>query len=399
MTGGPLSGLRVLDLTEGIAGPFCTRLLAIYGAEVIKVERPRLGDPVRQRGPFFDGRPGPNSSVPFAYLNTNKRSLCLDLNSEFGQQTVRDMARQVDIVVESFAAGHVEKRGIGPEALRELNPSLVVTSIPMFERGNRYADYRLTELNLYAMSGLTDLVGGRGRPPLKPGSYQAQYMSGLHAAALTLFAAYAARAAGTGAWIETSSVESCNKILCHMRDYTVGESGQAAKPPDIRREAANAVLPCLGGHMTVTLYYFQKAALGELLGNPDLASDPRLADDETMRKNYEALRDEVRNWLSTRTADEAQKEGQSRHLLFTKVNNTRDLTESEHLRARGFFQEVEYPERGVVEHPGPPFRLSETPPPPLTAAPSLGEANKTILCDRLGIPESRLPVLQADGVI
>ena len=399
MTDGALSGLRVLDLTEGISGPFCTRLLAIYGAEVIKVERPRLGDPTRRRGPFFDGRPGLDRSVPFAFLNTNKRSLSLNLDSELGQETVRNLARQVDVVVENYPPGYTEERGIGPADLRKLNPSLVVTSIPMFERGNRGSDYRLTEMNLYAMSGLMDLVGARGRPPLKPGSYQAQHLSGLHSAALTLFAAFGARARGTGAWVETSSVEACAKILAHIRDYTVVESQHGDVPPDVRRDLSSHVLPCKSGYVILTLYYQQKAELAELLGKPSLLTDPRMVDYQTMRKNIESLKGEVTEWLSTRTAEEAEREAQSRRILITKVKSTRDVAESEHLNARGFFQEVEYPDGRVVKHPGAPFRLNENGTPRLVAAPSLGEANEMVLCDRLGIPKSRLQALQADGVI
>lgn len=399
MPAAPLSGLRVLDLTEGVAGPFCTRLLANFGAEVMKVERPRLGDPVRQRGPFFGDRPGPERSILFNYLNTNKRSVTLKLDSEFGQQAVRTAAGQTDVVVENFRPGELAARGIGPEDLRSLNDALVVTSIPMFEDGNRYADYRLTELNLYAMSGLMDLVGGPGRPPLKGGGYQGQYMSGAVAAALTLFAAYGAKTAGAGSWIETSSMEVCAKIWAHMRDYTVEERAAPTVPPDVRRERSNAVLPCADGHMTVTLYYFQMAALGELLGIPGLESDPRFESDSDLSAHNREIKAEIQRWLSTRTGAEAQREAQARHLLFTKVNSTRDISESEHLAARKFFRTVESEELGSFEYVGPPFRLGEASAYAPTAAPRLGEANLEFLSGRLGIPESELDERRVEGVI
>lgn len=399
MTDAVLSGLRVLDLTEGLSGPFCTRLIAIYGAEVIKVEPPRLGDWVRRRGPFFDGKPGPNNSVPFSYLNTNKRSMTLNLDSEFGQQTVRDLASRVDVVVENYPPGYTEERGIGPEDLRKPNPSLVVTSIPMFDRENSRAGYRLTEINLYAMSGLMDLVGAEGKPPLRPGSYQAMFVSGLHSAALTLIAAFAGRAHGTGSWVETSSVEAAAKILSHIRDYTVDESQYDDIPPDVKRGLSSHVLPCKDGHVILTLYYRQGPDLAKLLDKPSFANDPRMVDYQTMRKNIESIKEEVKEWLVTRTADETEKEAQSHRILITRVRSTKDVAESEHLRARGFFQEVEYPDGRVVDHPGPPFRFSENGMPRLLAAPSLGEANEMVLCERLGIPRSDLPALQAQGVI
>ena len=397
MSDSALSGLSVLDLTEGIAGPYCTKLLATFGAEVIKVERPHAGDWARHRGPFFEGKPGPGRSVLFAYLNTNKRSISVNLDSAFGQQVIRDLARSADVIVESLPPGYLEERGLAPLRLREMSPSLVVTSMPMFERGSRYAGYRMTELNLYAMSGLMSIVGALGKPPLKAGGYQAQYMAGLHACALTLFAAYRARRGSGGAWLETSSIESCAKIFAHTVDYTM--AGTRSERPDVRRDRASSVMPCRDGYMTVTLYYHQISALADLLGNPSLATDPRFADRVAVGEHERELRAEVARWLSTRTADEAQREAQARHLLFTKVHTTRDLFESDHLRARGFFRSAKDPEMGETEFPGPPFHLRESPASPPAAAPALGEANELVLCGRLGIPVSDLGRLRAQGVI
>jgi CoA:oxalate CoA-transferase len=322
----------------------------------------------------------------------------LDLDREFGQQAVRDLAQQVDVVVENFPPGYVESRGIGPDVLRDLNPALVVASIPIFERGNRFADYTFRELNLYAMSGMMDMVGAEGRPPIKAGGYQANYMSGIMAAAQTLFAACQARATGEGAWIETSSVEACFKNVAHIRGYDSLDTRLADAPPDIRRASTNAVLPCKGGFVTVTFYYFQKKLLAEMLGRPELATDPRFIDDRTMMSHVVEIRKEITDWLSTHTADEAQEMGQSKGLLFTKINTTRDLVESEHFTVRGLFRDVSYSDGRKIKHPAPPFRLSSSTPTLLKAAPALGEANEIILCDRLGIPVSRLHEVKSNGV-
>ena len=378
---GALSGMRVIDLTEGLAGPFCTRLMALFGAEVIKVERPDVGDWARRVGPFFGGVTGPDRSTVFAYLNANKRSLELDLDSDRGQRALRELVDGADVVVESFPPGYLSERGLGPSSLRETNPSLVVTSLPDTPEASRFHGYRVNELTLYAMTGLMSLVRGLGRPPIKAGGYQAHYMAGLHTCALTLFAAYRARCHGAGCWIDTSAVEATAKAFAHVPDADVAyrsntEAGR--EPTDVRRERANCVLPCKEGHVTVTLYYFLMKRLGELLGIPELTEDPRFDSEENLHANQQELRAEVKRWLSTRTADEAQREAQSRHLLFTKVNDVGDLLRSEHLRARSFFRRTESDGENGIEYPGPPFIMNEAPAVPPMPAPRLGEANERV---------------------
>jgi crotonobetainyl-CoA:carnitine CoA-transferase CaiB-like acyl-CoA transferase len=333
----------------------------------------------------------------FAYLNASKRSVSLNLESATGRELVRELARRSHVVVESFAPHYLDSISLGPSSLLELQPGLVITSVPPFERGNRYANFEMQELNLYAMSGLMSLVGGRDKPPIKAGGYQANYMSGLHAASLTLFAAGMARRTGKGAWIETSSMESCAKIFTHMVDYTLAGSEKDA--PSNRRERQSSVVRCKDGYMTVTLYYFQTQELGDLLGKPELSSDRRFESEEALRDHGKVLKSEVEQWLTQRTGDEAQSAGQSRHLLFTKVNSTRDLYQSEHLKARRFFLEVQHPEIGSFGYPGAPFRLSRTAAPPPRPSPRLGEANEEVFGGLLGIDAKRLAALQEEGVV
>jgi CoA:oxalate CoA-transferase len=397
MSKGPLEGLKVLDLTEGVAGPYCTKLLADFGAEVIKVERPRLGDWARHRGPFFRDQPDPEHSLLFAYLNTNKRSVTLNLDSDVGQQAVRALSQSADILVEGCPPDYLPERDLNPGQLRTSNRRLVVTSIPLFARRGPYGHYRATELNLYAMSGLMSIVGGVGQPPLKAGGYQAQYMAGLQACVFTLFGAYQARTTGEGSWIDTSVLETSAKILEHTGEYTV--AGSVAKSPEERRARGNYVHACREGYVTVTLYYFQMQTLANLLGNPSIAHDPRFASEGALRENEEIVRAELETWLQHKTADEAQTEGQNHHLLFTKVNNARDIIEHPHFRARKFFVEVDSPTMGRAEYPGPPFRLTGSPAVSPKAAPALGEANEMVLCDRLGYTRADLAELRATGII
>ena len=368
-----LAGMRVLDLSRGIAGGYCTRLLAMFGAEVTKVERPGDGDPVRAMPPFYSDEDGRQESVLFAYLNANKGSVALDIQSGDGRTAVEELASTSDVLVEDFETGYLGSLGISAASLRSVNPRLVVTSIPTAPPGSKFHGYRITELNLYAMSGLMSLVGGKGRPPLKAGGYQSHYMAGAHACALTMFAAYRARRDGVGCHIDTSTVESATKFFTHMSDYS--SSAEVDEPADERREHASAVMPCLDGHVSVQLYYFQIGAIAELIGKPELADDPRFATQPAFHANERALKEEVRAWLATKRGEDAQVEAQSKRVLFTKVNDAKAVVESAHLRERGFFRQVSMPGVGNVDFPGPPFVLGESPAGQLEAAPALGRDN------------------------
>ena len=368
-----LTGMRVLDLSRGTAGAYCTRLLAMFGAEVTKVEQPGDGDPLRAMPPFYRDENGRQESVLFAYLNANKGSVELDIHSDDGRAAVQELASTSDVLVEDFETGYLGSLGISPANLRSFNPGLVVTSIPTAPPGSKFHRYRVTELNLYAMSGLMSLVGGRGRPPLKAGGYQAHYMAGAHACALTMFAAYRARRDGVGCHIDSSTVESATKFFTHMSDYS--SSAVVDEPADVKREHASAVMPCLDGHVSVQLYYFQIGAIAELIGKPELADDPRFATQPAFHANERALKEEVRAWLSTKRGEEAQTEAQAKRVLFTRVNDARAVVDSVHFRERGFFRQVSIPGVGRVDFPGPPFVLGESPAGQLKAAPALGRDN------------------------
>ena len=213
---GLLEGVRVLDLTHYIAGPYCTRLMATMGADVVKLERPPSGDPMRRLGPFAS-RPdvyreyGDEEPVEdgawFLYLNAGKRSLGLDLKTEEGQSLALDLASRADILVENFAPGTLAGLGLGYEELRRANPALVVTSISNFGQSGPYRDWRATEANLYAMGGLMNITGEPDQEPLKEGAPLAQLGAGQNAFAATMAALMYAEETGTGQQIDISIAE------------------------------------------------------------------------------------------------------------------------------------------------------------------------------------------------
>ena len=230
MPEGLLSQLTILDLTEGAGGPFCTKLLADYGARVIKVERPGRGDPARRVGPFPLGpnpstslsagpstlrpgsgqaslRAGPEAGVLFRYLNTSKESVTLDLATASGRRLLLDLVEHADALVESFPPGHLDALGLGVEALHRRNPRLIVTSATAFGQTGPYSGYRCTDLTAFAAGGQMALAGDPEREPLMNAGHQAAYQAGIHAFGATLTGLYAVGVLEVGQHIDCSAME------------------------------------------------------------------------------------------------------------------------------------------------------------------------------------------------
>jgi len=202
-----LSVLRVLDLSEGVAGAFCTKLLAGFGADVIKIERPGGGDPLRRHGPFVDDLPHGEKGALFLYLNTGKKSITLDIAQRSGALILRRLVEEAEVVVESFPPRWLTELGLGYESVARIKPRLVMTSITPFGQDGSYAGYRATNLTAFAAGGQMAVTGEPDREPLKNGGYQAEYQAGLHAFAATAVAAFSADATEVGQHIDVAAVE------------------------------------------------------------------------------------------------------------------------------------------------------------------------------------------------
>ena len=193
-----LSDVKVLDLTHHIAGPYCTKLLADYGADVIKVEKPGEGDPTRRMGPFFEDDPHPEKSGLFLHLNTSKRGVTLNVRSETGKKVFKELAKGVDILVENFSPRVLPSLGLGYDTLEKINPKLVMTSISNFGQSGPYRDFKASELILYGMGGAMNNTGITGRYPLRKAGTVIQYQAGTIAALATMLALLANRSEGIG---------------------------------------------------------------------------------------------------------------------------------------------------------------------------------------------------------
>ena len=197
MLTGALEGVKVLDLSEDIAGSFCARLLADYGADVLKLEPP-AGAALRQMGPFFHDDPHPDKSLFFLVLNLNKKGATLNLETVTGQAILKRLVPHVDVIVESYRPGYLASLGLGHQELASLNPALTMTSISPFGQTGPYSQYRGEEIVNYAMGMIMSISGVQGREPLKHGGFQAQYEGGLFAAAATSMALFGSEFTGQG---------------------------------------------------------------------------------------------------------------------------------------------------------------------------------------------------------
>jgi len=279
-TGGqPLSGIRVIDLTQGIPGPFCTKILADFGADVIKVEKPEIGDYTRRMGPFPGDISDPEKSGLFLYLNTNKRGITLDLKSAEGLDAVKSLVTGADILVENFKPGTIDKLGLGYDVLKEINPGLIMTSVSNFGQTGPYRDYIASELVLYAMGGRMGASGLPDRYPLKLGGNHVQYQAGNNAAMATIFAWYGREYQGSGGQqVDVSILEtqlgSINGRLTSLLGYQYnGERGKRLGPS--RAGYPNGHFPCIDGTISVSGAGQRFAYTAAAIGMPELVEDPR----------------------------------------------------------------------------------------------------------------------------
>ncbi len=393
----PLHGVRVLDLTHFHAGPRCTKLLADFGADVIKIERPPDGDPSRQLGPFPNDTPNREASGTFLFLNTNKRSVLLDLKTKAGRDVCLALAAGADIVVENFRPGVMEALGLDYPVLSALNPAVILTSLSNFGQTGPYRDMPASELTLSAMGGPMNVTGYREREPLKLAGNVVQYHAGSIAAYASLLALYSletAVAAGEparGEWIDVSIYETQagfrdRRVINLTAHAYTGDTGKRTIPGS--RPGAG-VRPCADGFVNIHASSPSRfAALLRLIGRADLVPlfagiSPFTMTDSDLLGEIEAA---YRVWLLELGKHEAAALAQQHRLLAAPVNTVRDLAEDQGFAARGVFETIDHPVTGSLRYPGRPFIMSESPRPQAERAPLLGEHTGEVLAQlsRLG---------------
>ena len=401
-----LDEMRVLDMTQYEAGTSCTQILAWLGADVVKIERPGLGDPARA---FSNGPHGP---AYFLNYNSNKRSLALDLQSSEGRDLFLRLVPHFDVFMENYGPGVIERLEIDYDVVREHNPQIIYARTKGFGLSGPYAGYKCYDMIAQATGGAFSVTGAADGPPTRPGPTLADTGSGLQMA-LAITAAYVQRQrSGEGQFIELSMQEA---VTLFMRTHVASGSdwGRKAAPRNGNRAAAPTDLyPCAaatpaapsgesGPNDFVYIMVVTDRMLDTLcaaIDRPDLLLDPRFDTEEERHANADALHAEIATWTAARDKHEVMRILGGAGVPCGYTADTHDLWTDPHLQSRDFIQQVDHAELGPVELMRSPFRLSKSDV-PLKAAPLLGEHTDEVLCQELGLPAAELARLREAGVV
>ena len=394
-----LDGVKVLDLTHHIAGPWCTKLLADYGADVLKVERPE-GDPARGMPPFYHDEIDQDKSLLFLYLNTCKRGITLNLKTLQGRRMFRELLQDVDLLVENFSPRVMASLDLDFESLLELNPSLVMVSVSNFGQTGPYRDYRAADIVEYAMGGLMYIFGNYDREPLKHALHQAQFKGGTDAASAALMALYHQRLTGQGQHVDVSIQEA---MASGLRDVVDNYTYTGA----IRRRQPNHSGDLTRLRATSDGYILPNPGIGardnwqatvEFLEVPEL-DDERFSSPSARLANAEELGRILDETFQTKNKSDMFFAAHDKRFIYGIVQSPEEVLADPQFASRGYFVDIEHPATGTVKYPGPPFLMSGTPWGPAKSAPLLGQDNQEVFGERLGYTNDEMSRLRSIGVI
>jgi crotonobetainyl-CoA:carnitine CoA-transferase CaiB-like acyl-CoA transferase len=392
----PLHGIRVIDLTRVLAGPFCSMSLGDMGAEVIKVEEPGKGDDTRGWPPFANGE-----STYFMSVNRNKKSLTLNMKAPDGQAILCRLIAKADVVIENFRPGTMERLGFGYDALRKLNPRLIYCSISGFGESGPESSRPGYDLIVQGESGVMDLTGFPDGPPVKVGNSIGDLVAGMSAAQGVTLALLARSKSGKGQKVEIGMLD----VMASLLTYQAGLYWNAGGRPTRRGNQHPSIVPyevfqAQDAYMTLGV---ANNSLWErmcgAIGREDLANDARFDSEAKRVTNRDALGPLLNSTFATRPAAEWLARLDNAGVPAGRIKTVAEVCESEHLRARGMFVRLAHPKAGSVTAMGVPIRLWDTPGAPQSPAPLLGQHTDEILSGLLRIPKPKVAKLRAAGVV
>lgn len=391
---GPLKGLRIVDFTRVLSGPFCTALLADLGAEVIKVEPPH-GDDYRAIGPMRNGQ-----SALFNVMNRNKHSVVLDLKLPEAQALARDLCAQADVVVENFRPGVAEKLGIGYADVQALNPRVVYASISGFGQTGPSANQPAYDIVLQAMSGLMEATGSPDGPPTLVGEAVSDVVSGLFASWGVLAALLGRERTGLGTHVDVAMLDatlaftatSVSRFLfTGVNPVRVGNRHPLSAPFGVYAAAD-------GHYVLAVLNNKLFAQLCAVVGQPELAADPRFGSDEQRSLNEPALCAAIEAWSGVLTVDQVVAQLEAAAIPVAPIWNVEQALNSPQYTHRGVLQAVDDPQLPGLRLPSQPLQFSAFERTQVMRAPRLGEHTDVTMAQVLGLASEKLAELRALGV-
>ncbi|PRZ44124.1 formyl-CoA transferase [Antricoccus suffuscus] len=393
-----LEGIRVLELGQIYNGPYCGLLLAQLGADVIKVE-PRDGERLRFRSTEAA------ETHEFLMLNSNKRSVAVNLKSAGGKAAIRKLAANVDVIIENFGPGTMDRLDLAPQDLLELNPRLVYASGKGYGSTGPYAHMMAMDITVQAMSGAISSTGMPDGPPMKAGPAFIDFSGGIHLYAAIMTALYQRERTGRGQLVEVSMHDTVYPMLASSLGAIHNDPERVLPERTGNRHSGLAVSPYNvyptqdGWLAIISISDRHFKGVLECASRADLHDDPRFANQKSRARNMDALDAELEKWTRLRTRDELAAQLQAHGVPCAPVRTVREVDQDPHLIERGMIRYVEHPDKGRVPVPGSPLHLADSPVGPLTVAPRLGEATDEVMADLCGYTAEEISELRATGAI
>lgn len=391
-----LSGIRVLDLSRVMSGPFCTSMLADLGAEVIKIEMPGSGDEGRMFGPHVKGE-----SAYFMLLNRDKKSVTVNLKSDEGQAIIRALIPKCDVLVENFRPGVMARLGLDEAAVRALNPGIVYTSISGFGQDSPLKDWPAFDLVIQAMSGLMSLTGPKGGPPTAVGESVADVCTGMFAAFGTVAALFDRERTGKGRHVDVAMLDSmmAMQLTGLARQLYMDDT---PKPAGNRHPVTYPVDSFAAHDGDIVMVCFSDrafAGLCDLMGTPELAEDPRFVTNTARNANEDTLRGRIAGWVAPQSQEAVIAALLSKGIPAAPVWTLKQLVESDHVAARGLVADGAHATLGTVPLVPQPVRFSDAAERAAPTTPALGEQTDDVLRDLADRSDDEIAALRANRTI
>ena len=393
-----LQGLRVVELGESVSAPYCSKLLADMGAEVVKIERPGVGDQAREYGPFLNDQPHHERSGLFLYMNANKQGVTLDLNTPTGQEILGGLLARSQVFVQNLHPTEMDRLGVNYETLQAHNDQLVMASITPFGLTGPYRNYKAYDINLAAAGGICEGLGSPDREPLTFGTPEVGYFAAMAAASSIVIALLA----GGGQHIDIAEVESMAGI------YNGPEALMAVYQWRMTRRTGhhaldfpypNCILRCKDGYIFVgSPEGRQWRTLLEVMGGPEWAKKERFRNRTRMNNEYaDEVDGYMEEWLLQHSKAELLELALEHRVPLAPVRDFNEVRNDESLSDQ--FVAIDRQDTGPVSFAGPPYKLSGQDAMPTSPAPLLGQHNAEVYCDGLGYTKEELVKLYQTGII
>lgn len=392
----PLSGVTVIDLSHVYNGPYCTLLMALSGATVIKVE-PHGGEHLRSRGDMG------GAALPFAMLNSNKQAVTLNLKDERGRDLLRAMVRRADILIENFAPGVMDRLGLGAQALLDVNPRLIYGSSSGYGKSGPYRDYPAMDLVMQAMSGVISVTGFPDQPPVKSGPAVCDFSAGIHLYAAVMTALYERERTGRGRVVEVAMQDAIYASLASNLGMLHASGGAAPARTGNRHGGLGIspynVYPASDGWMVVNAASDQHfRAILDVIGRTDLNGDPRYATRPARVAHMLEVDALLETWTTITPKDVAARLLLAAGVPCAPVRDLAEVVADPNMHARGSLQWVDHPDLGRVVLPHSPLRFEGDDRVPLKSSARLGADNAAVFGTWLGLSDVELQTLADDGV-